>query len=843
MDNTFRAGDLKALQRKFANFRALLDKNNEVLHIISDLEEKSRGEFLFDTEYIRSTLSELRSAVSETVDCLDALGGGRSGTLRERLAAIDARLDGILPGNRSLEKDAFTVPFSRLGADRVCSVGGKNAHLAEIRSKLGLPTPDGFAITAWAYKRFLEENDLQGRIADRISALDVRRYEDLIRAGEEIRDMVLSCSVPEDLALDIERSYAELTRRSGSGRIAVRSSAVGEDALLSFAGQYTTFLNVDGENLLDLYRQVIADKFTPRAIYYFLSHNLLESDLAMSVCCVTMVDAVASGVIYSRDPLHPKNGSMVVNSVFGLGPYLVGGKLTPDVFRVSREDGSVVESKIARKPVRLTLQETGGVLEEAVSESEWEKPSIEEGGLRLLAEYAARIEDHFGAPQDIEWSVDRHGRLFLLQARPLRVLEDESPGELPDLSALETLATGGTTVYPGAGGGRVFQVASSRDLQNVPEDAVLVAPHSFPGLVSAMDKASALVTEVGGVASHMATLARERRLPTLVGVQNATGLTAGEMVTVDATEPAIYSGLHPDLIEARRPQSQLFERTAIFDLLDRILSCVAPLNLICPADPSFSPEHCQTFHDITRFAHQRAMEEMFSSAKALEKESPLGLDLRSTIPLPVRLLYLDRDVSDSKGKTWVGDTEIASTPMKAFWSGMKEEGWPSPKREIDAKGFMSVLATHMIKGQRQEFSENSFAILSLEYMLLNLRLGYHFSTVEAMCTQDPNRNYIRMQYKEGGATLERRIRRIALISDILLELGFDCARKGDFLNAFLAHQSPKATLEKLRLLGRISLMTKQLDMALYDDAVTQWYTADFMRKLGLKKASERGDDG
>jgi pyruvate,water dikinase len=228
------------------------------------------------------------------------------------------------------------------------------------------------------------------------------------------------------------------------------------------------------------------------------------------------------------------------------------------------------------------------------------------------------------------------------------------------------------------------------------------------------------------------------------------------------------------------------------------------------------------------------MEEMFLSAQDMGAKEKIGLRLKTDIPLPVNIIYVDRDMSDYKGKRWIRDDEVSSIPMRAFWDGVKKQGWPLPPR-VNAGGFMSVMITHMTSGERGEFAENSFAILGEEYMLLSLYLGYHFTTIEAMCAEEVSKNYVRMQFKEGGASLDRRERRIKLIMDILSKMGFENSGKGDFLDSMVSYQDCRSITEKLYQLGRITMMTKQLDMALSNDAIAQWYAKDFIKKLGLEE--------
>jgi pyruvate,water dikinase len=829
-----REAELRAVKEKFASFVGLLDGNKRVLKVIADMEEKSQGDHLFDINYIRSSWAELREGVADIVEKMIALGGERYVTLRDQYAAIEDEIDYVLEGRREVPKDDYTIPFAKLDRSRADSVGGKSAQLGELGSQLGLPVPEGFAVSAWAYKRFVDVNDLQERITGYIRSLDVRRLEDLERASQSIQEMVTQSEIPADLGNALTAAVGELEARSGSDRFSLRSSALGEDALLSFAGQYATFLGVHRVELLDRYRQVLAGKFSPQAIYYLLSHDLQETDMAMGVGCVAMVDAVASGVVYTRDPLHPDETDVLVHSVFGLGQYLVDGTLTPDQYRVDRHEGSVVASAVARKPLRLALLPEGTVVAQAVPEAEQESPSLGGEALRTLADYAGRIEEHYKTPQDIEWALDREGRILLLQTRPLRVLRPVADAPEVDVSTLSAVRSGGTTVCCGAGTGPVQQVAGAGDLDRVEDGAVVVSPRPFPGLVTVMGKASAIVTEVGGVASHMATLAREYRIPTLAGIENAAGIPEGERVTVDATGGAIFAGEHPELVEARRLEPELFEDTDIFELLERVLAKVVPLNLLHPGAPEFRPEGCRTLHDITRFAHQKAMEEMFSGAMAVGRRGGFGLRLRTPIPLEVRLIDMDGAAADQDGKRRVAVDDLSSVPFQAFWKGVEGEGWPAHARPVNLSGFVSVVTTQMGSGSREDFAETSFALLSPHYMLLSLRLGYHFTTFESMCTAEPSKNYIRMQFKGGGASADRRIRRIGLIMSLLSRMGFEHASRGDFLDTSLSYADEGTIVAKLRLLGRLTMLTKQLDMALANDSVTEWYAEDFVRKLGFE---------
>jgi pyruvate,water dikinase len=362
---------------------------------------------------------------------------------------------------------------------------------------------------------------------------------------------------------------------------------------------------------------------------------------------------------------------------------------------------------------------------------------------------------------------------------------------------------------------------------------VLVARDPVPELVTVMSKVSAIVTCVGGVASHMATLAREYRVPTLVGLEEALGLAAGREVTVDATERKVYAGVHGDLVAARRPDPEGAGDNPVVEMLGRVLRKVTPLNLLHPADPGFTVDRCATYHDLTRFAHQKAMEAMFATAREVDDLSGLGLRLQSRIPLPMSIISVDQALDRAAPGRRVAVEEIDSPPFAAFWSGIVEEGWPSQRAGADVKGFAALVASTAAGADSAEFREDSFAIVGREYLLASLRMGYHFSTVEAVASAEIGKNCVRVQFKGGGTLADRRLRRVWLLTRVLNLLGFESRGRGDFLDARASYEPAAAIQGKLHAIGRLTVMTKQLDIALSNDAVAEWYAKDFIRKLGL----------
>jgi pyruvate,water dikinase len=824
--------DISEIKRNFESFLRLLDANNEALKLMNELEEKSSGEYLFDMEFIKSNLDKLDSYMGEIVSSLNQIGENRYGDLEAALNRIRNVVNAALPGGGEIQADAGVIPFEQLDISQLGQVGSKSANLGELRNRLRLPVPDGFAVTASGWRSFMEHNQLKAKVQSKLDALDLKDLGMLRDTSRDIQEMIQRSEIPRDLQQKVESAVQGISG-ADEGLYSVRSSALGEDTQFSFAGQYASYLNVRPEQILDSYRNVVASQFTPGAMYYYLCQGMREHEVAMSVACMRMVDGRAAGVMYTTNPVDPDEPALIVNAVWGLGKYVVDGVLTPDSFLVSKETLEVVGEEVVDKSVQLVTSAEGGVSEMAVPEEDRLKPSLTAEQIRTLGEYAVKIENHYGEPQDIEWVIDRDGQIYLMQSRPLRVYRKTIHGDALDLSHHRVLVEDGVTAASGAGGGKVYHLRGEEDLPSCPDGAVIVSRTPFPALTTVMSRVNAIVTEVGAITGHMATVAREFRIPTLMGVRAAFELLPnGSEVTVDADDKKVYDSFIEELVSQRAPEENIFEDTALFVTLERVLRHIVPLNLVSPRAPNFKAENCQTYHDITRFAHQRSLDEIFKVAESGKEGAGSAPLLDTEIPLRINILTVDKNAAHMNAKKKISEDEIPSLPMQSFWDGVKETGWPHPP-PVSAKGFVSVLATSAIGGEkdRSGFSENSFALVAAEYMVFSVRMGYHFSTIESMCTDTPEKNYIRMKFQSGGASIDRRKRRVRLIINILKDMGFENESKGDFLDARVAYDNKEDVLIKLKRLGALSIHTKQLDMALSSDEVAAWYEEEIKRKL------------
>ncbi len=826
------------LRQKYGAFLRLLADNQEVLEIITDLEEKYLGDYIFDMQYLRVSIRRLSEKVYSLIHLLNEISNLRYSQLYENYERIYQEITDLLAKRRKIPLDDLVLSFDRITLDKEESVGGKMANLGELRNRLGLAVPEGFAITAYAYKEFITYHHLQEEISLHLAQLDINNLEDLIVVSRDIQRLILEKPIPPFLAEVLAKSYQALADKTGNDvKVSVRSSALGEDSRLSFAGQYGTVLNVSQETIGEKYREIVASKFTPRAIFYFIGKGFREEDIAMGIGCMTMVPAKTGGVLYTVDPSNPQQTEAIIHAHWGLGKTVVDGTVTPDIFWVSKKKPFPIHgSTIAHKETMLICNPEGGIHWVEVPSDRRDAPCLSEKIIRQLAEIAGVVEEHFSHPQDIEWALDDKDQITLLQTRPLKVFSQKkipTPLEIPELAQFPVLLETGVMGAQGVGFGPVFFAKQEKDLIDFPVGAVLVTRIPSPKWVTIMSKAKGIITDLGSSASHMAALAREFRVPTILNTHKASEiLTPGMEVTVDATNCRVYQGKVERLIELFEEESvNPFEDTPLFILFEKIMTRIVPLNLVDPTEASFTPAHCQTFHDITRFTHQTATQEMFALSSSPLGTSGEALKLDTETPLEILLVDLGGGISPlAKGKKVKLD-QIHSWPMQAFWRGIQAMKWPGPK-PLDIKGFASVMAQTATEsgGENRIYSEKSFALLSRDYMNFSIRLGYHLSTIEVLGGLGESLNYIKFILKGGGATIDRRDRRARLVATILEKMGFQVTQKLDLVDARLLHHPRDVMEATLYSLGKLTIYTKQLDMVMFNDAIVEWSIEEFVKE-------------
>jgi len=818
---------------RYHSFKLLLSANQKVLEIMADIERALEGERPFGMSFVRSQCTSMAVNVYSMIQKLERLAPGKHAGLEERFDDVVQRIERALKREPPVADERLIIPLDTVDKDMAESVGSKMANLGGLIRDTDLTVPPGFVITAYAYRRFLDHNGLQSEINRRIQSVDLSDMETLFKLSSEIQQLIIRSRIPEDLSVALSEAWQRLENEQGRPiRAALRSSAIGEDAAgSSFAGQYRSELNVSRENVLHAYKEILASKYSLQAIAYRLNKGFGDEDIAMCVGCMVMVDAVAGGVIYTRNPVNSGDRSIFINAALGLPKSVVDGSIACDLFVVSRDD----PTKIIREDIQVKTQKFVCYPEEGVCRMDLtgdvgSLPAIDRHHVVRLARQALAIESFYDVAQDIEWAMDSGGTVSILQCRPLVLVETRpvaNDGKKPSTNAETMLVRGGITASAGAASGTVYLVDKEFDVLGFPKGAVMVARQALPRWASLLNRAAAVVTEQGGFAGHLANVSREFKVPALFGVEGAVAaLSSGERVTVDATGLAVHRGKVASLLMHTDSRKNHLAGSPVYQTLVETSRHMIPLNILDPDSPDFKPQQCRTFHDITRYIHEKSVQEMFNFGREHKFAERSSKQLHYHVPMKWWILNLDDGFSEEVRGKYIRLSNIACLPMLAFWEGFTSIPWDGPP--VDGKGLMSVMFqstanTALTPGVRSKFADRNYFIISKNYCNLSSRLGYHFSLLEALVGDRKQENYIRFQFKGGATDDQRRIKRVHFIGDILLEYGFRVQITEDNLTARAEGQDRGYMLNRIKILGYLSLHTRQLDMIMFNAAKVNYY--------------------
>ena len=453
-----------------------------------------------------------------------------------------------------MKKDEqFLLWFDQLEREDVAIVGGKSSSLGEMTSKTDVPVPYGFATTAYAYRYFLDKNGLRERIKDEIAGLtDVENSALLRTVCERIRNMIVAEKMPEDLEKAIKEAYAELAKKVGQDTpfVAVRSSATAEDLPdASFAGQQDTYLNVSGADaVVEKVKQCYASCFTDRAVYYREKQGFDHTQVELSAAIQMMVFSEASGVMFTLNVTNGHDDVVFIEASYGLGEYVVQGSVTPDNYQVLKSDRSIIVRDVYAQEIMLVRKPDGDCEEVSVPEEKRARAVLTDDQILELAEYALRIEKHYGCYMDMEWGIDeRDGKIWILQARPETVWSKKK--KAANMAAGNyTVLCKGMPASPGKVSGRAHVIKDVSNIDEFRDGEILVTEMTAPDWVPAMKKAKAIVTNSGGMTCHASIVSRELGIPCVVGTKSR-GIAAmdvikdGMEISVDAANGVIYEGI------------------------------------------------------------------------------------------------------------------------------------------------------------------------------------------------------------------------------------------------------------------------------------------------------------
>lgn len=475
------------------------------------------------------------------------------------------------------KEEQFLLWFEQLERKDVDIVGGKSSSLGEMTAKTDVPVPYGFATTAYAYRYFIKESGLEEKMRSILSELtDVENSALLRDVSARLRDAIMAEKMPQDLQDAIGAAYVELGKRVGEENpyVAVRSSATAEDLPdASFAGQQDTYLNVQGaETIIAKVKEFYASCFTDRAVYYREKQGFDHIEVALSAVVQMMVFSKTSGVMFTVNVATGDDNNILIEAAFGLGEYVVQGTVTPDNYTISKHDHKIIDRCVNEQDIMLVRKKGGDCEEVQVPEELRKVQTLTDEQILELADYAKKIEKHYGCYMDMEWGVDeRTNKIWILQARPETVWSrrnKEGGAKVQESKSMTTtdhkVIVKGLPASPGKVSGRVHVILDPSRIDEFKEGEILVTEMTAPDWVPAMKKAKAIVTDSGGMTCHASIVSRELGIPCIVGTKSrgeaaTVTIPDGIDVTIDATHGVVYEGI----IEEAKKENQAGAAVAV----------------------------------------------------------------------------------------------------------------------------------------------------------------------------------------------------------------------------------------------------------------------------------------
>ncbi len=827
-------------QSRYHHFCLLLENDRKAQECIARLETTLLGESSFNMGFVHRNLADITTATFQMIKHLTHLSPNKYDLLYGRFKALQEEISNSLDIKETKRSNSLTQKIHQISRLDTYNVGEKMARLGEVTQRLGIKTAPGFVITAAAYHQFMDHNSLGEDISRMIQSTDFTDETSMFQLSSSIQQIVIKAELPENLFHEILMQFDTLESKHHNIHVAVRSSALGEDSeTISFAGQYKSLLNVSRDEILLAYKTVVASKYSQKAMTYRLARGLKDQDIAMCVGIMEMVDAIAGGVVSTSEVMVSQGNNVSIYSAWGLPKTVVEGACDVDMYNVSRDKKHPeITENIADKHARYVSHSDEGTIFIENEEEKRRSSSLTNQQVLNITEISLQIEEYFNCSQDIEWAINNKNDFILLQSRPLvrsTAPVTDKPQKRTQITP-HSIMSGGSTASPGTACGAVYIAHSQADLLLFPDQGVLIAKQALPSWAPLLNKATAVITEMGSPAGHLASIARESGIPAIFGLKEACStLNKDQIITVDATNQRIYAGKTSSLINAQSRPTSSIKGSPVYLTLSKISKHITPLHLQEADSPEFHANNCSSLHDIIRFCHEKAVCEMFAFGKKTQFPQGSAKQLHSGGAKQFWILNLD----DGFDKSVVGDRveieNITSIPMLALWHGMHETPWQGPP-PLNTRGFMSVLFEATANPALEpttasHYSLKNYFMVSKNYVSLQSRFGFHFCEVEALVSSRDSQNYATFRFQGGAANKKRRILRAQLVASLLEEFDFSVKIQQDSLSARIEGFN-KADMEaRLRIIGHLIIHTRQLDMIMTDQQLAAQHKSQLHNDL------------
>lgn len=783
---------MEAIRSLFSKFQRIQKLNTKAIGIMAEMERALGGEYIFDRAFLDRSIRELSNIAYQVVYSLNALSGNRYIGLFDRFQSIKSTLQDILAGGLGSLESNLALPFSDLGLEMEPLAGFTSVCLAEARNRLSFSAPDGFAVTVAGCQKFPAAKD----------ELEVAK-------------------IPAELVDSIMREAQDLfARRGGPVELTVRACAAG-----GYASPQPTIVpqyGVRPEELLTACRKAVID--------FINLHNQSpggsgNSPLSMAIAVHEAVPARMAGSV-SAGPAGFLRISVFIPGTAGSEEIYLIRRLYP--FDPVRSDIVTKSTAGELEPGVTALSDSAGALRRGSA-------LLDPAFLQTLGETSNSLERIFGQALEFDWSRGGSPDPVILDIRRAAGSESSDAGtaDLLEPGRVDVLLQGGETVQTGIAAGRVVHLGSDglTDPEELPHGLVVVSRTASPQLSIVLRKASAIVTETGTAVGHLATIARELRVPALFGAAGALSrLAEGTDVTVDAGERTVYDGIVESVLTSASG-SDLIPTDPEYIMLRLLLRLIMPLGMVDPDSSDFVQENCRTYHDVIHFAHERSVEELLHiQERHRGRGFPNPRRLLTGVPMEIDILDIDSDPALGTS-TLVAIDELKSEPLLAFLSGLTiKEMWDTGPAQLKLSDIFSNLDRTFRMISRPAHEGRNLAVVASNYMNIGLRLGYHFSVIDSYMGDNPNLNYVYFRFAGGFADEKRRRRRADLIRTILAGMDFKVTMKGDLVVGKFKIAERAETAVVLSRLGELTAFTRQLDTSMASGQKVEEFARLFFKK-------------
>jgi len=769
----------------FRTFKRILAANTAALEGMARMDRALGGEYVFDTAYLESAVREVCRLTHLSAYHLNGMADETYVGLYDAYLAVKDALEDILAGGMGPLAARRVLSFAEIGWELEPLVGLVAVGLAVLGRRMGLPAPDGLAVTVTGMAE-LSGDEREGVVAEveaGVAALFARL------GGPRPLELTLVTAGTDGAGKILATAFADSAQAAGLAVAGFARDHCGGGAVAVCLRPLLTGV------LAGTLQTLAHDPNLPPAML------AVAWPMAASAAAPHALPALADRCWFSRTAPHaPLRTRLAVKP---LDSVLPGGRpLTPSRGRSLRGSGFITPQQGA-----------------------------------VLAELGLAAERALGGPCLLSWVLAADGGFWLTGLEPAETAFPEwSQGSDAAASVpgeTERLLSGGHIACAGVGAGPVVLLNDDPPVASVPLGSVGVASIASPALSRIVPRLGALLAEVGGPASHLATVARENRVPAIFGLAGATALAVGTMVTVDAEQTAVYPGVVESLLRQAAMQGARLGSEPEYLILRRLLRHIRPLNLVDPAAGNFDPAHCRTCHDILHFAHEKAVGLLLAIDSSGRRSLGAPRRLREDSPFELGIV----DVGG--GLTGTGDTvglaEVTSLPLKALLEGLlrRDVQRPGPAHLGLGDVMAGMVRTSQALAATPEAAGANLALAAGDYANITLRLGYHFSVVDAVVSDRPEHNFIYFRFAGGFADGDRRARRAALLLTVLERLGFRASRQGDLVVGKRKLLETGEALSVLRFLGALAAYTRQLDVELASEDDVARFARQFLELCGL----------